>query len=128
MTHSPYILTSVQLPLMELLYDTFSCFLIKHTSSQVSNSYVKISIVFLLQLSYIIAVISYKNYWQKHREANRRIDMPVIINIVTSFNLFKSKRCFTERNFTTIFPISSSAFWRRWGGRKLRIHFMYLVC
>jgi len=96
MTHSPYILTSVQLPLMELLFGTFSCFLIKHASSQASNSYVQISIVFLLQLSYIIAVISYKNYWQKHRVANRRTDMPVIINIIASFNLIKSKWCFLK--------------------------------
>jgi hypothetical protein len=96
MTHSPRILTPVQRPLMEELFDTFSCFLIKHTSYQVSNSYVQISIVFLLQLSYIISVISYKNYWQKHREANRRTDVPVIINITAPFNLIKSKWCFLK--------------------------------
>jgi len=76
---------------MEFISDTFSCFLIKHTSSQISNSFVQISIVFLLQLSYIIVVVSYKNYWQKHREANRRIDMPVIVNVAASFDLIKSK-------------------------------------
>jgi len=76
---------------MELLFDTFSSFLIKHTRSKISNSYVQSSIVFLLQLSYIIAAISYKNYRQKHREANRRIDLPVIINVIALFNLIKSK-------------------------------------
>jgi hypothetical protein len=111
MTHTPYILTSVQLPKMELLFDTFSCFLIKHTRSQVSKFYAQISIVFLLQLSHITAVISYKNYWQKHTEASRR--MPVIINIIASFNLIKSKGCSSERSFTTLFPIYSLAFWRQ---------------
>jgi hypothetical protein len=89
MTHSLHILKSVKLPLTKLLFNIFSCFLVKRTSFQVSNSYAQISIVFLLQLPYIISVISYKNYRQKPRVANRRIDMPVIVYIIAFFNLLR---------------------------------------